>query len=888
MKKLLNWRMRRRIVIAVACLMMAAIAGVGSKYMQNNEIVVEAATGVITSKLTTGTYTLSSNETLSTYCEVSGTVVINGNGYTVTGANDLPIFKVTSGSSLTIKNLNIVYKSTGATSNPNWPDTTSSTFYAVIVNGSLTMTGGSISGGAVQGVHGSVGLETTITLNGVEIYNSGSGGIGVGTYGVVNITNCNIHDIDGDGVHFNGSGSNASTYGTVSGTTITNCTYAVIAGKGIKNGSLDVSDCTIKNCTYGICMGNDGGGNSVTISGNTIVGASTSEGNGVSVNGTNFGTITIKSNEIKNFSNGVRTNCSISLSGNKIHDNNIGVKTIAGTVSYSGGSTYDNLTYGVSLTEDGCLTFTGGSITSNSKYDIYSNGSLLQIAATATCNGTKGIYLAEDQIVRVLSALACDSGAIKLTVASSDATVGREVVVTTFASTTTATNMVYSKFALTNSYTTTKSSTLLANNAYYRSAVLRAGTGTNSSLGTIIISEEYYVDFDGTISGSNVTYSLPSTQILYWKESNTVDAGSATMYYKGSELKSFAHTGWNTKKTGTGTSYSSGDTITYSASNSTKDYTLYATWSVSANLQVKGNNQTEGSDYSISKFASGSGTLPTNSFSRTRSYTNSVYDGVAGTTETTTTEYPYTFCGWSLSSSATYKSSGVYSEGDTIDFASTFIGYLESGATISLTNGYINLPIYVVWDAYPIVTTTPIYITQSQIDGGLGPEDILEMAAVATDTEDGSLTPTFVYYDSSDLLRSITTLTSFDYTVKATDGAGNTSTQKLRIYVCPDGLYEGENVESNRSYVRFISEEYYNTFDHDLGGLYDTSIWYNDSSYAKALTEAFSNLNNENFKYSYTFTVEDMRTSKEFVTNYGPGNYTSTSNLSKYLKLLNL
>ncbi len=470
--------------------------------------------------------------------------------------------------------------------------------------------------------------------------------------------------------------------------------------------------------------------------------------------------------------------------------------------------------------------------------------------------------------------------------ADSDATVGRVIAATTYSTTTAATSANLAKLSLTNELTTTTSSTTLPNGQNYRSAVLRQGNGVNSALGNIIISELYYQSYQGSIDASGITYELPDIQLIYWKEENSLTCGNAVMYYKGSELKSFAHTGWNTAADAAGSSYAVAATRTFTAEESTKDYVLYATWSVSANLCLSGNGQTSGEDYEISPFTSLKTTLPENTFERVEEITLASWDGVACEETTTTQDWVYSFCGWSLSEDATYASDGIYAPGEVLDVESLLVGYLTSGKALTLTAGYIDLPIYAVWDAHPTLETTCLYLSESQLAADLTADELLAMGVVATDAEDGELEAEFVYFDLADLLEAAEALAFVDLRVIASDALGQTASGTLRIYIVSDGLYKGSNVEENRAYVRLISQEYYETGSHDEGGFYSTSLWYNDASYASALESAFANLEAGTFVYSYTFTLEDLRASKEYVTTHGPGNYTAADNLAGYIKLM--
>ncbi len=708
MNRFLGFRARKKLAFVFACALLAGFLAVNSSFLEETEIVAQAASSSdFSGTLAAGTYNMTANMTLSNYCTIAAntTVTINGNGYTITGAEDLTIFYIGKGAHLILNNVNLQYNYVDGVCE-DYTKTDGGYKYVILNYGTLNMNGGSLDGStrtnSIQGIHGAITVTSETILDGVEISNCS---YAIGTYGIVSLNNCSIHDVR-QGIHLNGSSSySTASYATITDSSLYNATQYAVNSNKLKNGTLTITNSSIENCS---------------VAGVIVQGSVTGDDSSVEIADT----------KISNCGTGVKlseSGCSsLTFSGNDIYENTNGIVVdTSDTVYYTSGSTHSNDTYGVQLNSSANLVFSGGSISSNGCYDIYHEGESLKISGSASCEGTEGIYLCADKYVEITSALSCEEGAFSLSVDGDDATVGRKMTLISYTATANARASIRSKFTLTNECTTTTSETLLPNDTYYRTAVLRAGNGNNGGNAyTQVISEEYYIYFESTVLGSHVSVETPETIIVYWKETGNFTLDEAVMYYDGTQLWSFSNSGWNLAEDLTGTSLAVGSTLYYAvnasdsyylgggrygvALSSTRDYTLYAMWDVSANINVCGNSQTEGDDYTIAAFVSGVDVLPENTFKR------------LDTCE-------YSFQGWSLSTDATYLSEGVYQEGDTFEFEELLIAWIEAGLDLSVTEGYIDIPVYVVWDAFPQITAKTIYLTRSQVNNGITEEELLLM-----------------------------------------------------------------------------------------------------------------------------------------------------------------
>jgi hypothetical protein len=111
------------------------------------------------------------------------------------------------------------------------------------------------------------------------------------------------------------------------------------------------------------------------------------------------------------------------------------------------------------------------------------------------------------------------------------------------------------------------------------------------------------------------------------------------------------------------------------------------------------------------------------------------------------------------------------------------------------------------------------------------------------------------------------------------------SYRQIHVYITADGFFQGEYVEDNPRYTRFINKEYYLTKNVKKGGLLENSVWYQEDSYVQALQDAFDRIDKGTYVIRYTFDREDIIKSQQYVQQHGPGNETSQDNLANYITL---
>ena len=163
---------------------------------------------------------------------------------------------------------------------------------------------------------------------------------------------------------------------------------------------------------------------------------------------------------------------------------------------------------------------------------------------------------------------------------------------------------------------------------------------------------------------------------------------------------------------------------------------------------------------------------------------------------------------------------------------------------------FVNL--YAVWDEYPQIYASDIYVPLNEAKKGMLTEEYLLSLAEAYDKElesetnkAGKLTHgvdeenetsfTVQDYQSEDFSMAESEM-SLSVTYRAKDSAGNVTVKRITVY-----LVDTAGKEYNSGNVRFISKEH-------LGTLAENSIW-RTKKYADKLAEAFSN---KKIKEEYT------------------------------------
>lgn len=753
------------------------------------------------------------------------------------------------------------------------------------------------------------------------------GGCGIGScwWTTANIIDCNI------------SGSNAAVwcgYGgiaKISGSTLHNSDYGVVSdgevtvssstirsnsqsGTLIKAGTATITNSEIYSNKYGI----SNNGTVTMISGdihnNTNYGvfnSNTFTMNNGSIYSNNYGfynegTAYLRGGTIhSNTHDGIRNAGTFNISGGTIKNNKYGIENgfydedsilKSGTMNMSGGVIQSNTQDGI-YNYSGNATITGGTIKDNQRYgtynkatmnyaggasggnigyDVYQNGNYKMSGSASTYSN--GVYLTKGKMIEITGALTCADGAIKVTIQRLDSTVGRTVAKCTYGMYKANADAMLGKFALQNKETRT----IGADGKTFRKATLRSATGTNGTVGNIILSEEYYVTYDGNVQNAHVTFKLPERQTVYWKEDVDVPTVGTTVYYDGRVFQSLRNVGYSKTADGKGTSCSVGQTMHFGANEITKDQILYAQYTTAADISINGNTQTAGDNYVIYGFVSNETALPDNTFEK-------IYSGIEYD-ENLEKDIPYktiySHHGWSYSDQAMYKDSGVGKCGETFDLTPRILEMINNGQESVSEEGYINnVTLYAVWDEPPKITAKNKYWNTDAIRAGkLNKEDLLRTAS-AKDKEDGTdVTLEVEDFDIEKFLH-LGEYGWMSVRYKATDGAGNVSYKLIKVVVVQSGIVQGEFYDPNPAYVRMIDRENYNKKSHEEGGLMEDSVWYTIPTYKKTILDAFDRLDNGEAIVRYHFSCKDIREAQAFETEaMENGTYPTAAHWEAWLK----
>lgn len=732
------------------------------------------------------------------------------------------------------------------------------------------------------------------------------GGCGIGScwWTTANIIDCNI------------SGSNAAVWcgyegnAKISGSTLHNGDYGIVSdgnvtisnstirnnsqsGTLINKGTAAISNTDIYSNKYGIdnkgtlyfksgnVYSNTYGGRNygtLHMSGGTIY-ANTYDGI------RNAGTLNISGGTIRNNEYGVangiydedRVNKSgtLNMTGGTITGNTMdGIYNRFGTATITGGTIKDNKRYGTY--NQATMNYTGGSSGGNSGYDVYQDGNYKMSGSASTYSN--GVFLAKGKIIEITGPLTCTDGAIKVTIQRLDSTVGRTVAKCTYGMNKANADAMLGKFALQNKETRT----IGADGKTFRKAALRSATGTNGSIGNIVLSEKYYVTYDGNVQNAHVTFDLPARQTIYWKEDADVPTVGTTAYYDGRVFQSLRNIGYSKTTDGSGAACGVGQTMHFAANEVTKDQVLYALYTTAADLAINGNTQTAGDDYVIHGFVSNETALPDNTFEK-------IYSGIEYD-ENLEKDIPYktvySHHGWSYSDQAMYKDSGVGKCGETFDLTPRILEMLQQGQESVSEEGYINnLTLYAVWDEPPKITAMNKYWNTDAIRAGkLNKEDLLRTAS-AQDKEDGTdVTLEVEDFDIEKFLH-LGEYGWMSVRYKATDGAGNVSYKLIKVVVVQSGIVQGEFYDPNPAYVRMIDRENYNKKSHEEGGLMEDSVWYTIPTYKKTILDAFDRLDNGEAIVRYHFSCKDIREAQAYETEaMENGTYPTAAHWEAWLK----
>lgn len=216
-----------------------------------------------------------------------------------------------------------------------------------------------------------------------------------------------------------------------------------------------------------------------------------------------------------------------------------------------------------------------------------------------------------------------------------------------------------------------------------------------------------------------------------------------------------------------------------------------------------------------------------------------------------------------------------------------------------------DLTLYAFWDAAPVINAIDRYYSLNNAKNGKVTYDNLMTTASVNDDLDKPEDIDFTIIDYAE--RDFNTLTAsaeITITYRAVDSAGNSSMKMITVHITDTSSV----VKKKNTYVRSISEKYYNK-SHEDGGLESNSIWRINSEYAAVLQDAMENkasisYNVENFRVafmnvpyknyknmtcnhilsSWKFTHEDIKKVQNFIDEHGCGNFKESDALSRFIQ----
>lgn len=216
-----------------------------------------------------------------------------------------------------------------------------------------------------------------------------------------------------------------------------------------------------------------------------------------------------------------------------------------------------------------------------------------------------------------------------------------------------------------------------------------------------------------------------------------------------------------------------------------------------------------------------------------------------------------------------------------------------------------DLTLYAFWDAAPVINAIDRYYSLNNAKNGKVTYDNLMTTASVNDDLDKPEDIDFTIIDYAE--RDFNTLTAsaeITVTYRAVDSAGNSSMKMITVHITDTSSV----VKKKNTYVRSISEKYYNK-SHEDGGLEPNSMWCTNREYAAVLQDAMENkasisYNVENFRVafmnvpytnyknmtcnhilsSWKFTHEDIKKVQNFIDEHGCGNFKESDALSRFIQ----
>ncbi len=493
----------------------------------------------------------------------------------------------------------------------------------------------------------------------------------------------------------------------------------------------------------------------------------------------------------------------------------------------------------------------------------------------------------------------------------------------------------YNYEALWNHYNTYGRTEKRANDDANKTVVYRQGNGNTGAKTQIIVSQVEKTSFDSNLAANGLTNAQFRAKIrtsdeftghknaawrdyvdTYWGENNSPRAESI-VYLDGEDVsKSIYNTGWAT--TSAGPKVHSRILKTYAAWYPTTLYAKYETgYDPNANHNdidkpdaddgtddiidpnpqapeqvdgdtpnpqgfsyfFDGNGQDKGANYTV-RHVSSAYRMPGNA-----PFEKQIHSGQ----------------GWSIVNNATYQFADeptkCRKEGETVNTLVLLNACIDrKDCVLMVSDGNITITQFVVWDKFPEITSKDVAIAQAWLDT-MTEEEIkskIYTSVIGTDAEDGRLPNnkegrigvTVIDFDM-DELRAFHGTGNVTVTFRATDGVGNTADTRVRLWV--NSKYPIENAYPNRA--RCINRKYYDAgkgyAEGDLtgykkGGLMPNDLWYTNPKYATIIEEAFDNLENETWDYTWYFTHEQVLETQDWIEEHGFGDSEEEGALKEY------
>lgn len=531
----------------------------------------------------------------------------------------------------------------------------------------------------------------------------------------------------------------------------------------------------------------------------------------------------VRTSHIRNNKAGIINGGTITMTENVIFDNDVGIENGDGA----------------------CIIQKGGIIRKNTKYDVEQKGEY-QCSGDVNISGN-GFWLAKDRQLTLIGELTGDYAAIPITLEEEKPEPGRLVVWCAYNPTYDVADQMKNRFQLTNAYTTTVAS----QGQGYRAAVLRAGMGENAPVGQIVVSECYDVAFDGNIVNAHVTFSLPDTQQLFWKETQTLYAPEGKVYYDGRDFYALRQVGWSKEALAHPSEWIVGTERTFTGAESVRDYRFYAQYEVVADVKICGNKQSAGEDY-VLRDCAGSVMLPQNTFERQE--INTVYD--ANFEKEEQQKKIYRHMGWAMRPDAIYRDVDVHRCETIFNLTQWEMALLREGKENVGNNGrFADVVFYSVWDAPPEIEAYNRYFSKEEVEKGSVTEEELLRTAIMTDTEDGEQIIKKVELPTNEVLMQLGDVGYITARYIAEDGVGNRTERLIKIGITEGGIYQGKYCDTNAIVIRRIDEENYQKKTEQEGGLMEQSLWYEEAVYRQKIQQTFKNLTQEKAVFTDKFTL---------------------------------